>query len=142
MFKTNQDRKKIKRSATVGKSVTEQSHKKGCDINHLVNTYAKAGGLPEVDPSFFQNALPVDFHTAMNLVTEAQQKFDDLPSDIRNRFNHDPAVMMEFFEQGGQMVGDEFMTAEEFTTYTEAQKASEATGEAGTESTAETPPPA
>ena len=120
MFKTNQDRKKIKRSKTIGDSVTEQSHKKGTDINHLVNLYANRGGLPEVDPSFFQEALSVDFKDAMDLIVAADQKFAELPAEVRNRFEHDPSRMMKFFEDGGKLVGEEFMTAEEFTAYQES----------------------
>ena len=37
-----------------------------------------------------------DFHTAMNLVRQAQEEFVRIPADVRARFNNDPGRFMEF----------------------------------------------
>jgi phage internal scaffolding protein len=86
------------------KTLTEQSHKKGTDINHLVKTYARSGGLPQVNPDNFRD-MPnsIDFHTAMNMAAEVNQKFDSLPSEIRNEFNNDPRNMLQYLEAGGDI---------------------------------------
>lgn len=82
-----------------GKSLTEQSHKKACDINNLVKQYARSGNpLPQLTEDMVKESFPIDFHTAMNIVTKQQQMFDQLPPEMRSQFNHDPQAFMQHIE--------------------------------------------
>lgn len=83
-------------------SVTKQSFKDECDINTLVSRWQKSG---QVGSSF--NATPGDFrdvsnvpdyHTALNMVIEAQRMFDALPSNVRDRFQNDPGAFLSFMD--------------------------------------------
>lgn len=81
-------------------SLAIQSAKEECDINTIVRRFGLTGQLPD------QLAMPKsgdfsgvgDFHSAMNLVRQAQDEFLRVPGEIRARFDHDPARFMQFFE--------------------------------------------
>lgn len=111
MFISKRDRKTIKVSKSKGKSLTEQSHKKGCDINYLVKRYHQSGSpLPQLTQEQFGEALPVTFHEAMNVVVETQEKFDQLPSEVRAAFDQDPQKLINYVGNGGEvklLYGDE-----------------------------------
>lgn len=75
-----------------------------------INTIAKAYGLtnpanmplPEQlhDPRYYgdMTELPETLGEAMELVAEASQRFQNLPADIRSRFNHNPAFLWDFLQ--------------------------------------------
>lgn len=81
-------------------SVVQQQFAEECDINTIVERFGLTGELPN------GVAMPVsgdftgvtDFHTAMNLVRQAQESFLELPAQIRERFANDPARVMAFLE--------------------------------------------
>jgi len=72
-------------------SMTRQHFKDEVDINSIYRRFAQTGETPpqsfplEVD---FLDAP--DFHTALNLVTQAQQSFSLLDPSVRFRHNNDP----------------------------------------------------
>lgn len=77
-----------------------QSAEEESNINTIVRRFGISGELPN------QVAMPQsgdftnipDFHTAMNLVRQAQEEFVRVPAEIRARFNNDPGRFMDFFE--------------------------------------------
>ena len=77
-----------------------QSAEEESNINTIVRRFGISGELPN------QVAMPQsgdftnipDFHTAMNLVRQAQQEFVRVPAEIRARFNNDPGRFMDFFD--------------------------------------------
>ena len=77
-----------------------QSAEEESNINTIVRRFGISGELPN------QVAMPQsgdftnipDFHTAMNLVRQAQEEFVRIPADVRARFNNDPGRFMEFFD--------------------------------------------
>lgn len=82
-----------------GKSRAIQSAKEECDINNILAKYKKSGIITHVKDHGPQYAdLPdgVDFQTSMNMVVQAQQLFDSLPSSIRARFGNSPAAYLDF----------------------------------------------
>lgn len=90
-----ENKPKVQTSFKGQKSLTEQSHAKGCDINNLVKQYARSGNpFPQLTADQVQETFPIDFHTAMNIVTKQQQMFDQLPPEMRSKFNHDPQAFM------------------------------------------------
>ena len=63
-----------KRVSTVNTdpSLTKQNHKAECDIN--------------------------DYQESMNIVAKAQSMFNQLPSQIRNEFDNDPSLFLDFVQ--------------------------------------------
>jgi phage internal scaffolding protein len=83
-----------------GESRTKQSFKKECDINLIMAKYQKTGAITHFN-KHQQNYGIADgstFQDAMNLVCEAQEMFNDLPSSIRSRFGNDPAAFLDFVQ--------------------------------------------
>lgn len=83
-----------------GESRTKQSFKKECDINAIMAKYQKTGAITHFN-KHQQNYGMADgqtFQDAMNLVCEAQEMFNDLPSSIRSRFGNDPAAFLDFVQ--------------------------------------------
>ena len=83
-----------------GESRTKQSFKKECDINLIMAKYQKTGAITHFN-KHQQNYGMADgqtFQDAMNLVCEAQEMFNDLPSSIRSRFGNDPAAFLDFVQ--------------------------------------------
>jgi phage internal scaffolding protein len=83
-------------------SLAIQSAEEESNINTIVRRFGISGELPNnlrmPQSGDFTNA--VDFHTAMNLVRQAQEEFVRVPAEIRARFNNDPARFMAFIEDG------------------------------------------
>lgn len=77
---------------------TQQSFAKDADINNIMNQYAKTGQITLLNPSepAFGFAPSETYQESLNLVNEAQNLFDALPSAVRRRFKHDPADFLEF----------------------------------------------
>lgn len=81
-----------------GKSMTEQTHKKDCDINTIIKRYNRTGILAQrLSKGVYGDFTNVtDFQTSLNRVRDAQQDFLALPSDLRKRFRNDPGELIEF----------------------------------------------
>ena len=80
---------------------TEQHHKDAVDVNKIVSKFLKTGqitGTARVPR--FDDAPPVDFHSAMNIVVKAEQSFGELPSELRARFQNDPGQLLDFVADG------------------------------------------
>lgn len=78
-------------------SLTKQSFTKSSDIREMLVKYAKTGILG--DPSrtpIFGDFSRTDFVESMNLVASVKSQFENLPVVIRDRFQNDPAEMLEF----------------------------------------------
>lgn len=81
-----------------GESMTKQSHKDETDINLIMRKYQKTGLVSFVNerqPQYME-APEIDFQTAMQIVTQANEMFADMPSSMRKRFHNDPGEFMEF----------------------------------------------
>jgi phage internal scaffolding protein len=79
---------------------TEQHHKKECDINNIIKKYDKTGLISHINniEGFFGDLSGDDFKTMQDQVIMASNMFDDLPSDIRNRFENEPYKLLEFMD--------------------------------------------
>jgi len=82
--------------------LTEQSHKNDVDINYIVKKHGidmiQQTALLKSAEYQFDDVPGNDFQEAMLLVTKAQQTFDDLPSDIRKKFDNEPAKFLDFVQ--------------------------------------------
>lgn len=82
-----------------GKSLTEQSHKKDCDINNILKKFNKDGVLPgmiKTNPTWGDFSEVEDYRTSLEIVAKASEQFLNLPSRVRNRFQNDPALFLQF----------------------------------------------
>lgn len=81
-------------------SMTKQSFRDEANVNFIVSQYQKTGMLQhrEVHEGQYGEFADLDYHTAMNIVTSADQMFQSLPSNVRNRFANDPALFLDFVQ--------------------------------------------
>ena len=80
------------------KTMTKQADFEKANIHCVLKKYQKTGLLPQRTVEPLQGTLPnvESYHDAMNVLTEAQQSFDALPSDLRDKFENNPAKFLEF----------------------------------------------
>ena len=88
-------------------SLAQQQFKEESDINTIVARFGINGimpadfGMPQsVD---FTNTVN-DYHSALNMVRQADEDFNSLPATIRERFRNDPQQLMDFVENPANLV--------------------------------------
>lgn len=83
-----------------GESMTEQHHKDSVNINNIVERFQRTGVVEHRNEhrGEYGFADAITFQEAMYTVTKGQQIFDELPSHIRKKFNHDPAEFLGFVQ--------------------------------------------
>lgn len=82
-------------------SMTKQSFRDECDINSIMARYEKDGvvdHLARVPAQWGDFTDALDYHSAMSIVVQAEERFAALPASVRKRFGNDPAQMLEFLE--------------------------------------------
>ncbi len=77
------------------KKVTDQKHKKSCDINNIVKSFHKTGMLPPQTktPHYGDFSNVETLEDSFNIVNQAQDLFYSLPSDVRRLCDHDPSKL-------------------------------------------------
>ncbi len=83
-----------------GTSRTKQSFKDETDINAIMARFQKTGMLEFVNKHEPQygDVTALDFQISMESVATAREMFADLPSKVRDRFNNEPAELLEFLD--------------------------------------------
>ena len=81
--------------------VTKQAFKDDCDINAIMRRWDKTGQVPMAAGRVgyygdFANAE--DYHTSLCKIRNADAEFLNLPAHVRDRFENDPARLIEFLE--------------------------------------------
>lgn len=78
--------------------MTQQQFKEETDINVILKRFGMTGQLPQglAMPMVGDFTNVSDFHTAMNLVRQADEEFMKLPAEVRKRFNNDPGAVIAF----------------------------------------------
>lgn len=82
-----------------GVSLTKQAFKAECDINVIMRSFERNGILPNGrDPALMRylDCTAFDFQAANLLVSNARMAFFDLPAEVRDRFQNDPALLLSF----------------------------------------------
>lgn len=80
-------------------SLAQQHMKDECDINNIVERFGVTGQLPvasSIPPTYGDFTGVNDYRTALDLVMAADESFMSLPAKIRERFNNDPAELVDF----------------------------------------------
>lgn len=83
------------------KSLTQQQFGDEVDINTIVKRFNLTGQLPTSFnmPTYGDFTGISDYHSALNIVREADEQFLSLPAHIRARFDNDPGKLIEFLEE-------------------------------------------
>lgn len=79
--------------------MAQQQFKDDADINIIVDRFTRTGEVPQFSArASFGDFLdyPSSFREALDQINEAQASFMDLPSDVRSRFDNDPAKFLDF----------------------------------------------
>ena len=82
-------------------SLTDQSQYKDTDINNIVRRYQTTGLLDSPGSVPFETlqygdaTLLPDYQTALDLVNNVQEEFSSLPSEVREKFGHDPMQLLD-----------------------------------------------
>nr|QJB20474.1 MAG: internal scaffolding protein [Microvirus sp.] len=92
----------LRRRVTVDCSspiLTDQSYKNACDINVIMEQYAKTGLLAHQtskEPQYLDNTLVPSLEVAFDIVSAASEAFFSLPPDVRKLMDNDPSQMENF----------------------------------------------
>lgn len=84
---------------------TQQHFAEEADINTIVKRFNLTGQLP-TDlrmPQYGDYEEAVDFHSAMNIIANANSTFMQLPAHIRARFENDPQQFLDFCSDPANM---------------------------------------
>lgn len=85
-------------------SMTRQEFASEANVNNLLKRYATTGAFYDPLTMVKANRRPLfgdftnfkDFTAAQNAIIEAHEAFDALPVEIREKFNYDPAKLIEW----------------------------------------------
>lgn len=82
-------------------SKTDASQANECDPNYIMKKFRKTGTITHLAKGIgsYQDVSNIpDLHLAMTQVSQAQQAFDALPSELRRRFGNSPVEMIHFLQ--------------------------------------------
>lgn len=81
-------------------TIAQQQFAEESDVNNIVKKFLKTGVLPDpkVQPMYADISEIKTFADHMNMVKVAEESFNALPSEIRDRFANDPTSLVEFVE--------------------------------------------
>lgn len=79
-------------------SLTRQEFAKESDINNILKQYNKTGMLSHLTKhrGDYTELSQIDYHTALNQLNDAKESFDSLPSELRKKFEFNPANFIAF----------------------------------------------
>jgi phage internal scaffolding protein len=79
-------------------TLAQQQFRDEADINTILERFGRTGELivPVSVPEFGDYSEVGDYHSAMNMIIEAQSAFDALPARIRKEFDNDPGRFVDF----------------------------------------------
>jgi len=93
-----------------GPSMTEQNHKKACDINSIMAKYNKTGLVDHINnhQAKYGDVSGADFENAQNLIADQKTIFHELPANVRFEFDNDPAQYLDLVmtDEGVEELGN------------------------------------
>lgn len=83
-----------------GPSLTKQSFKDECDINHILKRFLKTGILDftNKNQARYGDTTGMEYTQAMQTVAAAKSLFNELPAPLRARFENEPAKFLDFVQ--------------------------------------------
>lgn len=80
-------------------TMARQEFKDECDINNIVKKYQQTGEFSHISSAvgkYGDFSDVADYQTALHQVMDAQNSFNQLPAQLRKRFDNDPAQLIDF----------------------------------------------
>lgn len=79
---------------------TKQSFKEECDINTIIRRFLRTGimDFAQKNEPRYGDCTGVEYQSAMQTVAAARSLFNELPAELRNRFENDPAQFLDFVQ--------------------------------------------
>lgn len=95
-YRTRNDRIRLK-SKMDSNSPTKQEFKESCDVNNIMRNYEKTGIITHINSSEPRYGFveAQTYQDALNAVISAQQRFNELPSAVRDAFDNDPETFLK-----------------------------------------------
>lgn len=80
--------------------VTEQAHKDMCNIDRIVEKYRKDDVIDHrnTNRGEYGFADGKTFEDAAKIVAKARSMFEELPANLRHKFNHSPSVFLDYVQ--------------------------------------------
>lgn len=80
------------------RSLAVQEGREEADINTIVKRFGLTGQFPVglISPVYGDFSGLNSYHEAANAIAQANETFDELPAEIRNRFMNDPGQFVDF----------------------------------------------
>ena len=79
--------------------LTEQYHTDTCDINKILAQFMETGILPNTNANpQYGDASDVDFTQMQNQLATAKTLFEELPEQVKDRFNNEMHTFLHFAE--------------------------------------------
>ncbi len=86
-------------------SMALQSEAESADVNNIIKKYEQTGVIDHVRTVSNYSEVDItdidfeDYHSAMNIMIDSKERFDAMPSRLRERFDNDPAKLIHFLSQ-------------------------------------------
>jgi phage internal scaffolding protein len=80
-------------------TLAQQHSAEECDINYIVERFGVTGQLPPHNgpmPTYGDFTGVTDYRDALEAVMKADEAFMSLPAQVRERFDNDPALFVDF----------------------------------------------
>lgn len=86
-------------------TLAKQEFRDETDINTILRRFNVSGELPSGVrmPSFGDFTDVHDFQSAANAIAVAREAFDEMPADVRRRFNNDPQEFVAFCDDDANL---------------------------------------
>lgn len=101
-IKTTEPRTKPRvQTSCGGVSRTKQEFKDECNINLIRKRWMNGGDITHLakgQPTYGDHMNSMDYREKLNGIIAADEAFESLPSEIRQRFHNDPVELLEFVE--------------------------------------------
>ncbi len=79
--------------------LTEQHHKDTCDINKILAQFMETGIMPKTNANpQYGDVSDVDFTQMQNQLATAKTLFEELPEQVKARFNNEMHTFLHFAE--------------------------------------------
>ncbi len=89
-----------KKTVNLDPSMTEQSHQDSCDVNKIMARYVKTGVIDHLNKygPMYGDIPSIDLQEAIEIQKKANEMFGDLPSAVRNKFENEPGLFLDFVQ--------------------------------------------
>lgn len=78
-------------------SLAQQQYTEECNINQILQKFTQTGILDTIGPGVYADlGDSSDYRESLEIIKNAEQMFQALPSHIRDRFQNDPAQYLDF----------------------------------------------